>query len=100
MGGQANDRIARVAREAMGFTELRPGQREAIESALRGRDTLAVMSNGSGMAAICQISGLNTPAATIIVSPLIALQRDQVDSLQERAAGGPAELNTSLGTEA
>src|SRR3954453_7884535 len=100
MSGQANDRIARVAREAMGFTELRPGQREAIESALRGRDTLAVMSTGSGKSAIYQITGLLTPGATIIVSPLIALQRDQVDALQERAAGGAAELNSSLGAEA
>ena len=48
MGRQANDRIDRVAREAMGFDALRPGQREAIESALAGRDTLAVMSTGSG----------------------------------------------------
>src|SRR3954453_8319433 len=100
MGGQANDRIARVAREAMGFTELRPGQRQAIESALRGRDTLAVMSTGSGKSAIYQITGLLTHGATIIVSPLIALQRDQVDALQERAAGGAAELNSSLGAEA
>src|SRR5215218_4628506 len=100
MGGQANDRIARVAREAMGFTELRPGQRQAIESALRGRDTLAVMSTGSGKSAIYQITGLLTPGATIIVSPLIALQRDQVEALQERAAGGAAELNSSLGAEA
>jgi ATP-dependent DNA helicase RecQ len=97
MGGQANDRIARVAREAMGFAGLRPGQREAIESALRGRDTLAVMSTGSGKSAIYQIAGLLTPGATIIVSPLIALQRDQVEALQERAAGGAAELNSSLG---
>src|SRR3954467_7922861 len=100
MAGQANDRIARVAREAMGFTELRPGQRQAIESALRGRDTLAVMSTGSGKSAIYQITGLLTPGATIIVSPLIALQRDQVEALRERAAGGAAELNSSLGAEA
>src|SRR4051812_4136852 len=100
MGGQANDRITRVAREAMGFAQLRPGQREAIESALRGRDTLAVMSTGSGKSAIYQITGLLTPGATIIVSPLIALQRDQVEALQERAAGGAAALNSSLGAEA
>src|SRR5829696_8531705 len=100
MGGQANDRIERVAREAMGFETLRPGQREAIDSALKGRDTLAVMSTGSGKSAIYQIAGLLTPGATIIVSPLIALQRDQVETLQQRAAGGAAELNSSLGAEA
>src|SRR3954449_3081211 len=100
MGGQANDRIVRVAREALGFSALRPGQREAIESALKGRDPRAVRPPGSGKSAIYQTSGLLTPGATIIVSPLIALQRDQVEALQERAAGGAAELNSSLGAAA
>jgi ATP-dependent DNA helicase RecQ len=100
MGRQANDRIERVAREAMGFTALRPGQREAIESVLAGRDTLAVMSTGSGKSAIYQIAGLLIPGATIVVSPLIALQRDQVEALRERATGGAAQLNSSLGAQA
>ena len=99
MGPEANDRIARVAREAMGFEALRPGQREAIESVLEGRDTLAVMSTGSGKSAIYQIAGLLIPGATIVVSPLIALQRDQVEALRERATGGAAELNSSVGSD-
>ena len=90
------DRIDRVAREAFGFEALRPGQREAIESVLAGRDTLVVMSTGSGKSAIYQIAGLLTEGATVVVSPLIALQRDQVDDLAERAAGGAAQLNSSL----
>ena len=45
-GSSVTDRIDRVAREAFGFEELRPGQREAIESVLAGRDTLVVMSTG------------------------------------------------------
>ena len=90
------DRIDRVAREAFGFAALRPGQREAIESALAGRDTLVVMSTGSGKSAIYQIAGLLTEGATVVVSPLIALQRDQVEDLGERAAGGAAQLNSSL----
>jgi ATP-dependent DNA helicase RecQ len=88
-------RIERVAREALGFTALRPGQREAIESALAGRDTLVVMSTGAGKSAIYQVAGLLTPGATVVVSPLIALQRDQVDALREHAAGGAAQLNSS-----
>src|SRR3954465_4485501 len=91
------DPIERVAREAMGFDALRPGQREAIESVLAGRDTLAVMSTGSGKSAIYQIAGLLIPGATVIVSPLIALQRDQVEALRDRAAGGAAQLNSSIG---
>src|SRR3954464_986562 len=81
----------------MGFDALRPGQREAIESVLAGRDTLAVMSTGSGKSAIYQIAGLLIPGATVIVSPLIALQRDQVEALRERATGGAAQLNSSIG---
>jgi ATP-dependent DNA helicase RecQ len=90
------DRIDRAAREAFGFDELRPGQREAIESVLARRDTLVVMSTGSGKSAIYQIAGLLTEGATVVVSPLIALQRDQVDDLTERGAGGAAQLNSSL----
>jgi ATP-dependent DNA helicase RecQ len=92
------DRIDRVAHEVFGFRALRPGQREAIESVLAGRDTLAVMSTGSGKSAIYQIAGLLIAGATVVVSPLIALQRDQVDELQQRAAGGAAQLNSTLPT--
>src|SRR5215210_3723660 len=70
----------------MGFDALRPGQREAIESTLAGRDTLAVMSTGSGKSAIYQIAGLLIPGATVIVS-----------ALSERATGGAAQLNSSIG---
>jgi ATP-dependent DNA helicase RecQ len=91
-----SDRIDRAAREAFGFEALRPGQREAIESVLDGRDTLVVMSTGSGKSAIYQIAGMLIEGATVVVSPLIALQRDQVEDLEDRAAGGAAQLNSSL----
>jgi ATP-dependent DNA helicase RecQ len=90
------DAIQRVAREAFGFDALRPGQGEAIEAVLAGRDTLAVMSTGSGKSAIYQIAGLLAPGATVVVSPLIALQRDQVEDLATRAAGGAAQLNSKV----
>ena len=91
------DHVDRVAREAFGFAALRPGQREAIDAVLAGRDTLVVMSTGSGKSAIYQIAGLLTPGTTVVVSPLIALQRDQVEDLRERAAGGAAQLNSTIG---
>jgi len=90
------DRIDRVAREAFGFPSLRPGQREGIESVLAGRDTLVVMSTGSGKSAIYQIAGLLIEGATVVISPLIALQRDQVEDLADRAAGGAAQLNSTV----
>jgi ATP-dependent DNA helicase RecQ len=92
----ATDRIERVAREAFGFEALRPGQREAIEAVLEGRDALAVMSTGSGKSAIYQIAGLLTPGATVVISPLIALQRDQVEDLAARTTGGAAQLNSQI----
>jgi ATP-dependent DNA helicase RecQ len=92
----APDPVDRVAREVFGFTSLRAGQREAIEAALAGRDTLALLSTGSGKSAIYQIAGILTPGATVVVSPLIALQRDQVEHLRRKGAGGAAQLNSTI----
>ena len=72
----------RIAQESFGFDALGPGQQAAIRSLLAGRDTLAVMPTGSGKSAIYQIPALIIPGPTVIVSPLLALQRDQLDSLQ------------------
>jgi ATP-dependent DNA helicase RecQ len=91
-----DEAIDRVAREAFGYETLRAGQREAIEAVLRGRDTLALMSTGSGKSAIYQIAGLLIRGATVVVSPLIALQRDQVEHLREAGAGGAAQLNSTV----
>jgi ATP-dependent DNA helicase RecQ len=89
------DRIRRAARDVLGFERLRPGQLEATESVLSGRDTLAVLSTGSGKSAIYQLAGLLTKGATLVVSPLIALQRDQVEALRDRALAA-AQLNSSV----
>src|SRR5436305_12759009 len=88
MPGEAE--ICAVAKEKLGFDELRPGQLEAVQAVLDGRDTLAVMSTGSGKSAIYQLAGMLIDGPTIVVSPLIALQRDQVE-----AAEGEAELINS-----
>jgi ATP-dependent DNA helicase RecQ len=71
-------RIEGLAREKLGIEELHAGQLEAIEAVLAGRDTLAVMSTGYGKSAIYQLAGEMLGGTTIVVSPLIALQRDQV----------------------
>jgi ATP-dependent DNA helicase RecQ len=73
--------ILRVARERFGFEALREGQTEAIEAVLDGRDALAVMATGHGKSAIYQIAGLLIDGPTVVISPLIALQRDQVEDL-------------------
>src|SRR3954452_2838339 len=88
--------IERVARDVFGFSELRPGQREAVEAIVAGRDTLAVMSTGYGKSAIYQIAALMIPGPTVVVSPLIALQRDQIEDLERQGAGGAAGVNSTV----
>ena len=90
------DDIERTAREALGLAELRPGQREAIASVLEGRDTLVVMPTGAGKSAIYQTAGVLLQGLTIVVSPLIALQQDQVAALAAGNAGRAALLNSTL----
>jgi ATP-dependent DNA helicase RecQ len=75
------DEIARVARERFGWNELRPGQLEAIEQILAGHDVLAVMPTGYGKSAIYQVAAALLDGPTVVVSPLIALQADQVAGL-------------------
>ncbi len=86
----------RIAQEQFGFDALLPAQQEAIRSLLSGRDTLAVMPTGSGKSAIYQIPALIIPGPTIIISPLLALQRDQLASLQRTGVAEAAVLNSTL----
>ena len=88
--------IRRLASDTLGFEKLRPGQRQVIEAVTAGRDTLAVMSTGYGKSAIYQLSGELLDGPTIVVSPLIALQRDQVEAIEEAAPGEAAELNSTI----
>ncbi|HEX3313494.1 MAG TPA: ATP-dependent DNA helicase RecQ [Gemmataceae bacterium] len=68
-------------RNYFGFRKFRPGQAEAVESALGGRDTLVVMPTGSGKSLCFQLTALARDGITIVVSPLISLMKDQVDNL-------------------
>jgi ATP-dependent DNA helicase RecQ len=89
--------IEGLAQEKLGIEELHQGQLEAIEAVLAGRDTLAVMSTGYGKSAIYQLAGELLGKPTIVVSPLIALQRDQVEAIEERISPGEAaELNSTV----
>src|SRR4051812_27780364 len=88
--------ITTVARKTFGFDALRPGQQEAIESILNGRDTLVVMSTGSGKSAIYEIAGYIKPGVTVVISPLIALQRDRIHAIEERVPGEAAGVNSDV----
>ncbi|MFI8074940.1 RecQ family ATP-dependent DNA helicase [Streptomyces sp. NPDC086033] len=80
-GSGVSDRLTRTADEVFGWSELRPGQLTAMEAVMQGRDTLAVMPTGAGKSAVYQVPGLLLPGPTVVVSPLIALQRDQIAGL-------------------
>jgi ATP-dependent DNA helicase RecQ len=92
------DELQDVARSAFGFDRLRDDQLEALQALLCGDDALIVMPTGSGKSAIYQLAGLFLDGPTVVVSPLLALQRDQVDSIRDdELEGGAAELNSQLG---
>jgi ATP-dependent DNA helicase RecQ len=91
-------RIREFAREVLGYEEFRPGQEQAMQAVVGGSDTLAVLPSGAGKTAIYQVAGQLLDGPVVVVSPLIALQRDQVDRLSELEdrAGRAAQLNSTL----
>jgi ATP-dependent DNA helicase RecQ len=74
-------RARRALRERFGHSDFQHGQWEPIESALEGRDALVVMPTGSGKSLIYQLPSVLLPGLTVVVSPLIALMKDQTDKL-------------------
>jgi RecQ family ATP-dependent DNA helicase len=94
----AGDRADALLRE-LGFERWRSGQREAVEAALEGRDSLIVMPTGGGKSLCYQLPGLATAELTIVVSPLIALMNDQWRRLT--ASGHPvAMISSGMSAEA
>jgi ATP-dependent DNA helicase RecQ len=73
--------VRRIAEDVFGFTELRPGQREAVAALTAGRDCLVVMPSGAGKSAIYQIAAVALGGPAVVVSPLLSLQRDQARAL-------------------
>lgn len=88
-------KLPKVLRERFDIRRLRPGQKAVIEQVLQGQDTLAIMPTGAGKSLCFQLPALLMPNLTVVVSPLIALMKDQVDKLDQ--AGIAAEqLNSGL----
>ena len=92
------DDLHLTLKTTFGYNAFRPLQREIIDTALAGRDVFALLPTGGGKSLCFQLPALHRPGLTVVVSPLIALMKDQVDQLQ--AAGVAATyLNSSLGPD-
>ena len=90
--------LAAALKETFGFSSFRPGQEEIIRAVLAGRDVLAIMPTGAGKSLTFQLPARLLGGVTLVVSPLIALMKDQVDAMTE--AGLKATfLNSSLEAE-
>jgi ATP-dependent DNA helicase RecQ len=93
--------IARTAKDVFGWDPLRPGIERAVAAVLDGHDVLAVMPTGYGKSAVYQLAGALAPGLVVVVSPLIALQADQVATLGEHPGARPAALvNSTVGERA
>ncbi len=86
-------------RELFGFDDFRPGQEAVVRAALEGRDTLALMPTGAGKSLTYQLAAMLRPSPTLVLSPLIALMKDQVDKLPPRVAATATFVNSSLDAE-
>jgi len=91
----SRDQLLAPLKQVFGFSSFRPLQEDIIRDALAGRDVFAVLPTGGGKSLCFQLPALVRPGLTVVISPLIALMKDQVDALQ--AAGVAATfLNSSL----
>jgi len=88
-----------VLKEIFGFDSFRPGQEEVIRAVLDRQDTLAVMPTGGGKSLCYQVPALMAEGLTVIVSPLISLMKDQIDSLLQSSVEGAATLHSGLSPE-
>src|SRR5215510_198913 len=86
-----------LLKQYFGFTSFRPLQEEIIRDVLAGKDVFALLPTGGGKSLCFQLPAMVRPGLTVVVSPLIALMKDQVDGL--KASGVPATfLNSTLAT--
>ena len=86
-----------ILRDRFGHSDFRKGQWEPIQALLKGRDALVVMPTGSGKSLIYQLAAVATPGLTVVVSPLIALMKDQKDKLTAQGVDAVA-MHSHLST--
>lgn len=84
-----------LLQQHFGFPEFRPGQQQVVEALLAGHNAAAVFPTGAGKSLCYQLPALELPGVTLVVSPLIALMKDQIDALLERGIAA-ARLDSTL----
>ena len=94
---QLDPRVA--LKEYFGYDDFRAGQREVVEKLLYGRNLLGAFPTAFGKSICYQLPGLMLPGLTVVISPLISLMKDQVDTLQEKGIDSVGLLNSSLTAE-
>lgn len=88
-----------ILQTVFGYEQFRPGQAQVIQQALNRQNTLAVMPTGGGKSLCYQIPALLKPGVTLVVSPLLALMKDQVDALRQNGIPAAA-INSTIQKEA
>jgi ATP-dependent DNA helicase RecQ len=89
------DRVHQLLHERFGYQDFRPGQEAIIGALLQGQHVLTVMPTGSGKSLSYQLPALLNEGCALVISPLIALMKDQVDSLQAHGIAATF-VNSSL----
>ena len=84
MGENGSDRALEVLNEYWGYDSFRPKQEDIVQTALEGRDVLAILPTGGGKSVCFQVPAMIRPGVAIVVTPLIALMKDQVQNLTDR----------------
>jgi ATP-dependent DNA helicase RecQ len=95
-GEPNSDALRHDLTRLFGHDDFRSGQREVVESALEGRDTLAIMPTGGGKSLTFQLPAMLLPGVTLVLSPLIALMKDQAENLPAAVTPHVTVINSSL----
>jgi ATP-dependent DNA helicase RecQ len=91
-------RLRSTLRDTFGLARLRPGQQNVIDRVLRGQNTLAIMPTGAGKSLCYQLPAMLLSGRTVVVSPLIALMKDQCETLTELGVAA-VQLNSAVNGE-